>query len=48
MIAPPRLALMTMSLFDQSLRLGLRVVEVREKSKLSMDTKKVVCAYGLG
>ena len=42
MIAPPRLALMTMSRLDQLLRSLRRVLEVSEKSRLSMDTKKVV------
>ena len=42
MIAPPRLALITISLFDQSSRFGLRVTAVSEKSRLSMETKNVV------
>ena len=42
MIAPPRLALMTWSRVDQFFRSFPRVVEVRGKSKLSMDTKNVV------
>ncbi len=42
MIAPPRLALMTISRLDQFVKLLLRVLEVSENNKLSIETKNVV------
>lgn len=42
MIAPPKPALITRSLFDQSSKLLLLVEEVTENNRLSMETKNVV------
>ncbi len=44
MIAPPRLALMTISRLDQFVKLLLRVLEVSENNRLSIETKNVVYA----